>query len=216
MAVEGWVGHQGEGKSYCLVAHCVEATLAGKTVFSNLDIRGCRHFGTWDELMAVLEEASDIDKRIVVGIDEAGKFLTSRFWQKADPRLLTLLQERRKIARGVDLCFTVPSWRMVETHLRDITQRVRVCKRIGGHEYSHDGGRPPLAFLERWHWPDDLTTERMGPRKRARPHRRRFLAFTPQLASLYDTGVLDMSQPMAERVLARPDYYNAASATTLK
>lgn len=208
MAVEGWLGHQGDGKSYCLVAHCIEALLAGNDVWSNLAIHGCHHFDTWDELMFVLQHAKQSDKRITVAIDEAGKFLSSRFWQKADPRMLSLLQERRKVGKGVDLCFSCPSWRMIDTQLRDVTQRVRICKRIGGTEYSHDGGRAPIFFIERWMWPEDVTTEHMGPRKRAKHHRRRIVFFVSQLAQCYETGVLDMDKPMAERLTTTPDYYN--------
>jgi hypothetical protein len=157
--------------------------------------------------MYVLEQAKDFDQRVTVAVDEAGKFLSSRFWQKADPRMLTLLQERRKIGKGVDLVYSVPSWKMVDTQLREVSQRVHVCKRIGGSEYSHDGGRPPLMFLERWLWPDDVTTEHMGPRKKAKAHKKVFHWFTPQIAALYETGVLDMNKPMASHLSAQPNYY---------
>jgi hypothetical protein len=208
--VEGWLGPQGQGKTYCLVCHCVRAKLAGNAVYSNLAIEGCGHFDTWDELMYILEGSKTRGERVTVAVDEAGKFLSSRFWQKADPRMLTLLQERRKIAKGVDLVYSVPSWRMIDTQLRDVTQRVHVCRRIGGSEYSHDGGRAPLLFLERWLWPDDVTTEHMGPRKRAKAHRKVWLWFTPEIAALYETGVLDMDKPMAAHVSQRPDYYAAS------
>lgn len=213
MAVEGWLGPQGEGKTYCLVCHCVLAKLAGNDVYSNLVIAGCGHFDTWDELMFILESAKQRDSRVTIAVDEAGKFLSSRFWQKADPRMLTLLQERRKIAKGVDLCYSVPSWRMIDTQLRDVTQRVHVCRRVGGSEYSHDGGRPPIMFIEKWMWPDDVTTEHMGPRKRSKPHKRIVRWFTPQIAALYETGVLDMGKPMAAHLMNQPDYY---AATDLK
>lgn len=209
MAVEGWLGHQGHGKTYCLVCHCLMARLAGNAVYSNLAIDGCGHFDTWDELMCLLEGAKDRSERVTVAVDEAGKFLSSRFWQKADPRMLTLLQERRKIAKGVDLCYSVPSWRKIDTELRDVTQRVRVCRRYGGTEYSHDGGRAPLFFLESWLWPDDLTTEKMGPLKRAKPHKRFVRWFTPAVAALYETGVLEMVKPMASEIMRRPDYQSS-------
>ena len=64
MAVEGWLGPQGEGKTYCLVCHCVLAKLAGNDVYSNLVIAGCGHFDTWDELMFILESAKQRDSRV--------------------------------------------------------------------------------------------------------------------------------------------------------
>ena len=62
-------------------------------------------------------------------------------------------------------------------------------------------------------WPDDVTTEHMGPRKRSKPHKRIVRWFTPQIAALYETGVLDMGKPMAAHLMNQPDYY---AATDLK
>ncbi|HEX5307818.1 MAG TPA: zonular occludens toxin domain-containing protein [Solirubrobacteraceae bacterium] len=210
MAVEGWIGAQGQGKSYCMVTRCVEAANSGSIVYSNLLIRGAQHFETWDDLMTVLEEVARQHVRATVAIDEAGKFLSSRFWQKADPRMLTLLQERRKIGAGVDLFFSVPSWRMIDTQLRDVAQRLHVCRRFGGSEYSHDGGKNPWFFTESAFWPEQLSTEHNRTRRASKSHRRRVLWFTPDVASLYSTGVVHMDRPMADAVMRRPDFRNVS------
>jgi Zonular occludens toxin (Zot) len=144
-------------------------------------------------------------------IDEAGKFLSNRFWAKLDPRTLTMLQERRKMGRGVDIHATVPHFRHVDPQLRDVCQQVHLCKRIGGSEYSHDGGRPPRFFIDRTYRPEQLTTDgsRMV-RKKEKPIRRRIVPFSKDLAALYGTAVLDMTKPMLTG--DRPDYRDTAPA----
>jgi len=165
--------------------------------------------------MELIEAAKIEQRRAIVLVDEAGKFLSSRFWAKMDPRVLTLLQERRKVGRGLDLWWTAPSWRMIDAQLRDVTQYVHTTKRYGGSEYSHDSGRPPFMFLERTFRPDSMATDTSQVRKKAKPIKRRYLHFSPVLAAMYGTAVLDMSKPMAVRLAQRPDFYGVEDSSVL-
>lgn len=207
MAVEGWTGWHGQGKTYCAVDRALRGHLkTGVEIWTNADVAGSRHFDTWDELMALIENAHTDRSRAIVLVDEAGKFLSSRFFQKMDPRVLTLLQERRKVGRGVDLWWTAPSLRHVDVQLRDVTHVIHRCRRYGGSEYSHDGGRAPWAFRELGYRPDDLSSDTYLPRRGAKPMCRRWVPFSSDFAALYGTAVLDMSKPMAAAVNSRPDY----------
>jgi len=221
MAVEGYVGWHGQGKTYCAMADALWAWHRhGHALWTNAIVAGQReahevvtggpedlaatpmiHFETWDELMALIELAVQppgIRARLV--IDEAGKFLSSRFYQRLDPRVLTVLQERRKIGRGLDVVWTAPSFGHVDNQLRDVTQLVYKATRFGGNEYSHDSGRPPTGFLLRAYRPDDVQA------KRAKAIGRRLLPFTRAIGDAYGTGIVSMRVPMAARVMQRPEY----------
>jgi hypothetical protein len=210
MGVEIWCGWHGRGKTYCAVEHVLRVSLAtGAELVTNADVAGATHFDTWDELYGHLERATAERLAVQLLIDEAGKYLSNRFWQKLDPRTLTMLQERRKMGRGVDIHATVPHFRHIDPQLRDVAQKVHLCTRIGGTEYSHDGGRRPRFFIVRSYRPEQLTTDgsRMVRRKE-KPLSRRIIPFSADLGALYGTAVLDMTNPMLAR--DRPDYRDAA------
>ncbi len=212
------MGWHGQGKTYNAVAHVLDQhDRHGIPIVSNATIRGAvestewlrvgeapvppvLRFETWDELMALLEAAIARRLRLQLLVDEAGKFLSSRFFTKLDPRVLMVLQERRKIGAGLDLYWTAPHFDHVDKILRDVTQAVHVCKRLGGSEYSHDGGRRPRVFYVRTYRPTEVNKER----KRAIA--RRLVPFAPELAELYTTGIVSMGAPMATATAARPDY----------
>lgn len=227
MAVEGYVGWHGQGKTYCAVARALWAWHRhGHALWTNAILNGQRqaheliaggprelaatpmvHFETWDELMALIDLAVQppgIRARLL--IDEAGKFLSSRFYQRLDPRVLTVLQERRKIGKGLDVVWTAPSFGHVDNQLRDVTQVVYKATRFGGSEYSHDSGRPPIAFLLRGYRPDDVQG------KRAKAISRHLLPFTHHIGDAYGTGIVSMRQPMATRVMQRPEYRDGTEA----
>lgn len=232
MAVEGWTGWHGSGKTFNAVDHCLtqlhrrnvplvtnalvvgyvevgrwlEETAAYAAAARSgfqpppdvVPLPRVLHFETWDDLMALFEVAILLRLRLQLLIDEAGKFLSSRFYSKLDPRVLLVLQERRKIGAGLDLFWTAPHYEHVDKILRDVTQVVHVCKRFGGTEYSHDGGRPPRAFWVRSYRPTDL-----GKAKK-RAISRRLVPFSRELAALYTTGIVQMSTPIAAATDARP------------
>lgn len=201
MALEGWTGWHGEGKTYSAVTHCLDQwDRHGIPIWSNATIVGCKRFETWDELMALIDSAIANHDRAQVLIDEAGKWLSSRFFNKLDPRVLTVLQERRKVGAGLDLYWTAPHYDHVDKILRDVTQVVHTCKRFGGSEYSHDGGRPPRAFMVRDYRPNEVT------KQKKRALKTRITPFAPEVANLYITGLVNMAKPLAPNVSKRPDY----------
>lgn len=231
MAVTGYMGWHGQGKTYCamsdvlgVVCDSPRARKTGKataTFVTNAvvvgtaeapewltsrelrDVAPAVHFDTWDELMPMLELAIEEHRRLVLLVDEAGKFLSSRFFTKLDPRVLIILQERRKIGAGLDLYWTAPHLDHVDKLLRDVSQEVWKCRRIGGTEYSHDGGAPPRAFMAAMYRPNEVS------KASAKPVRRRLVPFSKTLASLYTTGVVQMGKPMAAETDRRPDMRDA-------
>src|SRR3954469_14411403 len=137
MALEGWTGCHGQGKTYCAVAHVLDQwDRHGIPIWSNVDMPGAVpcdsidvanppaavRFESWDELMALIEVAIEHNMRAQALIDEAGKWLSARFWNKMDPRILTVLQERRKVGGGLDLYWTAPHVQHVDRLVRDVTQ----------------------------------------------------------------------------------------------
>jgi hypothetical protein len=229
--LEGYTGWHGAGKTYNAVAYALQVVGdRGVPLVTNAIVAGhipaarllemdaaepltqdalplVVHFETWDDLMVVLERAIERRWRLQLLVDEAGKFLSSRFYSKLDPRVLMVLQERRKVGAGLDLIWTAPHFDHVDKILRDVTQVVHVCKRFGGSEYSHDGGRPPRAFWVRSYRPNEVG------KANAKTLRRRLVPFVPELASLYTTGVLAMATPMAAQVNARPELRDPAAGS---
>jgi len=213
VAVEGYVGWHGQGKTYSAMWDVLhrwmeladKAEKSGRPApefWSNAAVYGGRRFTTWDEMFALLEGAMQGHKRVLMLVDEAGKFLPARFWNKMDPRLLTLLQERRKVGAGLDLIWTAPAFRHVDNQLRDVTQIVYDCKRYGGNEYSHDEGSPPRLFrVTAW---DPLDVDKVTAKHRGR----RWVPFSPAVANLYETSILQLDKPIESAELAaRPEYY---------
>jgi hypothetical protein len=208
VALEGWTGWHGEGKTYNAVAHVLsEWDQHDIPIWSNAHVLGCQVFENWDELMGLIEHAIEHHERAQVLIDEAGKWLSSRFFTKLDPRVLTVLQERRKVGAGLDLYWTAPHIDHVDKILRDVTQAVHTCKRFGGSEYSHDGGKPPRAFFVRTYRPNDVG------KQNKKAISRKLVPFSPAIASLYTTGLVNMSKPLATAVNARDDVRGTAEGS---
>ncbi len=200
MALEGWTGWHGEGKTYNAVTHVLnEWDRHNIPIWSNAQIAGCEIFENWDELMTMIELAIEHHLRAQVLIDEAGKWLSSRFFTKLDPRVLTVLQERRKVGAGLDLYWTAPHIDHVDKILRDVTQAVHTCKRFGGSEYSHDGGKPPRAFYVRTFRPNEVG------KANKKAIARTIVPFSPEVADLYTTGLVNMSKPLGDSIARRPD-----------
>lgn len=211
MAVEGYVGWHGDGKTYNAVLRVLTlmeelhaaAAKQGRPapqLWSNATIVGARRFDTWDEMNELLEQAVAERLRVVLLVDEAGKWLSARFFNKLDPRVLTVLQERRKVGAGLDWFWTAPHYEHVDRLLRDVTQLVHVCRRIGGSEYSHDGGKPPRVFRVRSFDPVQVT------KVKGKPKDRRWVPFSRDVAGLYTTGLVNMGKPMDAELAKRPDY----------
>ncbi|HEX4345659.1 MAG TPA: hypothetical protein VHZ31_08865 [Solirubrobacteraceae bacterium] len=218
MAVEGYEGWHGEGKTYCMVDDCLadyEGLLrrwekAGRTsarpeLWSNAQVLGARRFENWDDLMLLIERAIAERLRVICAVDEAGVWLPARFFNKMDPRVLQFLNERRKTGGGVDIRYSAPRISSVDKLLRDATQIAWKCKRYGGTEYSHDGGRRPWLFVATAFHPDELD------KAKAKRRGRRLHAFSRDVAGAYATGLVELRKPMEGVVMAaRPDYQSAA------
>jgi Zonular occludens toxin (Zot) len=215
MAVEGFTGKQGEGKTYNAVEHCVTDWLELRRLaarkgtlmpelWSNLPLRGARIFRNWDEFKDLLAVAAEHGLRVVVLVDELGVWMPARMWNKMDPRVLTWLQQRRRTGAGCDFYWTAPSLMHVDTMVRDITQIVWQCRRFGGSEYSHDGGAPPRLFQRRGFDPNEMN--RSAEKSKVKPMKKAWRPFVRSIAALYESVAVDLSTPM-ERDPSSPEYY---------
>jgi len=216
MAVEGFVGWHGQGKTYSAIAFCVEHLLelrarAAKRgepapeLWSNLPLRGARRFYNWDGFKGLLEDAAQHNLRAMVLVDEAGVWLPARQWSKMDPRVMTFLQQRRRTGAGLDLVWTAPTPEHVDAMLRDVTQIVWACTRVGGSEYSHDEGRPPLYMVRRGYDMHDLS--RGKEKQKVKPRHRVVRPFVRAVAELYETTAVDLTTQYDSD--ESPEYYGA-------
>jgi len=207
--VEGYVGWHGEGKTYCATWTAVEwwlqvaerAQRDGRPApefWSNVEVQGARRFGSFAALLEMLEVAATERRRVLILVDEAGVWLPSRFWNRMPEGILGFLQQRRRVGGGIDLIWTAPGYEHADKMLRDITQVVHSCKRFGGTEYSHDGGKAPKLFRVSTFDPAEITKA-----KRKRRHGR-FIPFVGQVADLYATDGVILDQAAHERHAKRP------------
>jgi hypothetical protein len=210
--LEGYTGWHGEGKTYCATLHCVRwhndlcrhADRAGRPhpeVWSNVPIDGARRFLNFAELLQLLEEAATEGRRVLVLVDEAGTWLPSRFWSKMPEGILAFLQQRRRVGAGVDIIWTAPSIEHVDKMLRDVTQVAHTCKRYGGTEYSHDGGRAPRVFRVQSFDPREVTKAK---RKRRGAQ---WVPFVAEIGGLYETQTVELNRSAHEELAERPDVY---------
>ena len=68
-------------------------------------------------------------------LDEAGVFLSSRFWHTVPRDVLQTLAQVRK--NGLDLWYTVQHEARVDTVLRELTAEMVRCKRMWGRQFAY-------------------------------------------------------------------------------
>lgn len=214
--VEGFVGWHGEGKSYSAVWTAVQWWLSvaeraqrdGRPLpefWSNVQVTGARRFASFAGLLEMLEVAAQQDRRVLVLVDEAGVWLPSRFWSRMPEGVLGFLQQRRRVGGGIDLIWTAPGYEHADKMLRDITQVVHVCKRFGGSEYSHDGGRAPKLFRVNTMDPAQVN------RQKAKRRSARWIPFVPQVAALYASGAVQLDPVAHARHAKRPQIHDTSA-----
>lgn len=159
MAVIGFVGWLGSGKSLSMVSAAVEDLRRDfRPIYTNM-----RHAifpgSVYIPSFAALEDVYDG----IVLIDEAGLWMPSRDWQKLPREMLYKFTQMRKC--GIDVYWTAPHEARVDAVLREITQVIVRCRRL-----------PAGMTFQLYSDPDAKITLK-----------RRLLPFNPNIANLYDT-----------------------------
>ena len=141
MAIEGYVGRPGSGKSYSLTARALEEADKGRDVFTNYALRhpNAQMFGPTDLL--------DLPRGLVV-IDEAHLWFPARMSMKLPMSWLAGMSQTRK--KGWDLLWCAQHPNRIDSAIRDVTDWMWYCTawiKSGGH---------PLFFKSTAYEPEDF------------------------------------------------------------
>jgi hypothetical protein len=161
MAIVGYVGYQGDGKTYWLVRDALRAMEIGLPVVSNFEIVGPHGAATVVDLVEGLGPLYDFSEAHREGsfaaVQEIGQLMPSRMWQKTTTfRAINELSQTRK--RRMHLYWDAQHISMVDKLVRSNTPvvwEVRVFKR---HPWRRDkeglldlysGRKPPTPWIMR-------------------------------------------------------------------
>lgn len=186
MAIEGYVGRPGSGKSYTLVDRAIRELNRGRDVFCNFHVDGTYYF-TPDQLL-------DLPPGVII-IDEAHLWFPSRMSLKLPPSWLAMLSQTRK--NGWDLLWSAQHETRVDRIVRDVSSWIWVCSAWG----QTDGH--PLIFRAECYEPENIR----NIKKRAH---QQFRLFNPKVAAAYNT--LERLV-VAEHAQSKEDTYANKSST---
>lgn len=170
MAIEGYIGRPGSGKSYTLTDRAIQEARRGHQVFANYSIvyDGPGGENIWRFRP---EQLLDLPAGFIV-IDEAHLWFPARMALRLPPSWLAMLSQTRK--NGWNLLYAAQHEARVDRVLRDVSSHMWLCGawfRTGGH---------PLLFTADCFEPEYFRR----PKKRIS---RRYRWFNQQVASSYDT-----------------------------
>jgi hypothetical protein len=158
MAVIGYIGQLGSGKTYSMVRDTLAAFRASPMqVFSNMSGLRCPE-AIYIEALADLPFVGN--GRVM--LDECGIFLSSRHWQSVPKSVLEAFALARK--NGLDLVWSAHTMERVDGVLRELTSEVVQCRRTGPFIVQHRAG--------------------LGEKKHPR---RKIFRLEPSIFRLYDT-----------------------------
>jgi hypothetical protein len=158
MAVIGYIGQLGSGKTYSMVKDTLEAfRRSPMQVFSNMSGLRCPE-SIYIEALADLPFVGN--GRVM--LDECGIFLSSRHWQSVPKTVLEAFALARK--NGLDLVWSAHTLERVDGVLRELTSEVVQCRKVGPMIVQHRAG--------------------LGEKKNPR---RKIFKLEPALYRLYDT-----------------------------
>lgn len=125
MAVYGFIGEKGSGKSYAVCRRMVRAHDDKQRTHCNLT-------STWDWCSRVTCLADICAIRGgVCWWDEAPQWVGARDYRNTPPELLSSFAQGRK--DGCHLLYTAQFWQQTDLHLREQTDVVYKCSRYGGY-----------------------------------------------------------------------------------
>lgn len=194
MAIEGYVGRPGSGKTYTLTERALRERDKGKEVFANYPIDGCWTF-TPDQLL-------DLPPGLIV-IDEAHLWFPARMSLKLPPSWLAMLSQTRK--NGWDLLWSAQHETRVDRVMRDVSSWIWVCSAW----FERDGH--PLIFRSECYEPEFMRN------KQRRAHQVVRL-FNKKVAAAYDTlGRIEVARHAQsdKDAYAKPSKSSKRSASVL-
>jgi zona occludens toxin (predicted ATPase) len=165
VAIEGYVGRPGSGKSYTLTARVLEEADKGRTVFTNY---GVKHPNVY---LFGPSELLDLPAGLVV-IDEAHLWFPARMSLKLPMSWLAGMSQTRK--RGWDLLWCAQHPTRIDRAIRDVSDWMWHCSswiKSGGH---------PLLFKSQCYEPELFRKPKAAMATRWRP-------FSSRVAGAYDT-----------------------------
>lgn len=125
--IRGYVGLLGSGKSYSMVADGLRRFRETHAqVFS--DMVGLRFPEAIYLDARAPQQLADLREGLIL-LDEAQILMSSRFWHKVPPQVLSALAQLRK--NGLDVLYTTQNLARVDSVLRELTGEVVTCRRFG-------------------------------------------------------------------------------------
>lgn len=165
MAIEGYIGRPGSGKSYTLTARVLEEADRGRPCFTNY---GLIHENVWtfapDDLLHLPPG--------LIAIDEAHLWFPARQALRLPPTWLAMLSQTRK--KGWDLLWAAQHEKRVDAVIRDVSNWMHLCTAW----FPHNGH--PMLFKQQTYEPEFFRQP-----KRQMGTRWRF--FSKKVAAAYDT-----------------------------
>lgn len=126
-----YLGRKGSGKTLNMVNDLMAEMREGRRVITNTPIR-FKYRGVWLKSITIedpklLQKVLSNERRCIIGLDEAPTVLPAQFWHRVSVAFMRNLSQARHI--GVDMYYTTQGWGHVIKRLRDLTDKVVVCKK---------------------------------------------------------------------------------------
>lgn len=147
--ITGFVGPNGGGKTLAGVEQLVcEAWASGRPVVSNLALYP-EMLGYDEDLAQPLESWTQIPdiRGSLLFLDEISSVFPSRNYSSMPAQLVRVLNQLRKV--DVVVGWTAPSWERCDTVLREVTQRLVVCRGFIADRYVRVDGKAFFPRAER-------------------------------------------------------------------
>lgn len=148
VAICGFTGVNGAGKTLAAVACCIEKMRAGRTVYSTVPIdytdprTGKRYQSQPVQSLRQLLQLRDC----TILFDEVAVIFSSRTSQSLPAEIVVLLQTLRH--RRIDVIWTAPAWMACDNQLRRVTRGVvNVIPLLNRHDGVDPWGRPRVVML---------------------------------------------------------------------
>jgi zona occludens toxin (predicted ATPase) len=187
VAIEGYVGRPGSGKSYTLTARVLQEAERGRTCFTNFGLKHPNVFTFGPEDLLHLPPG-------LIAIDEAHLWFPARQALKLPPSWLAGMSQTRK--RGWDLLWAVQHEARVDRVIRDVSSWMWLCSSW----WSWKGH--PLLFKAECYEPEFF-------RKPKRKMLSRWRLFSQDVANAYDTYE---TLAVAKHALSKNDAYAPAES----
>lgn len=119
--VTGFVGLPGAGKTYWAVDHALRAKKAGREVYANFRIDGCKKYTKLEDVMGI--------KKGFIIVDEINLVCPSRFWGGFPPELAYYWSQCRK--NDLEIIWTAQHQDRVDKIVREVTTWIWQCTAHG-------------------------------------------------------------------------------------